>query len=160
MSRFTCVAIDPEIAARFRATGIDDRGNPVKRMIATNDGGFPCRVCLQYAGLGEEVLLGSYNLPKPQGLYWTPSPIFVHAEPCVPYAGADEIPDIVRRNALVSVRAYDGDGMVLYDLGQVSDGTEVDAPLTRALGDARTSFVNIHTARPGCLLCRVEPVAV
>ena len=158
MSRFACVAIDPEIAARFRATGIDDRGNPIKRMIATNDGGFPCRVCLQYARRGEEVLLGSYNLPKPQGLYLTPSPIFVHAEPCTPYAGHDEIPGIVRHNALVSVRAYDADGMVLYDLGQVSDGADVDAPLARALGDVRTSFVNVHTARPGCLLCRVEPV--
>ncbi len=157
MSRFACIAIDPAIAERFRATGLDDRGNPVKRMTATNDSGFPCRVCLHYAKPGEEMLLGSYNLPKPQGLYWTPSPIFVHAEPCTPYEGADEIVDIVRHNALVSVRAYDADGMVLYDLGQVSDGTEVDAPLARALGDVRTSFVNIHTARPGCLLCRVEP---
>ena len=42
------------------------------------------------------------------------------------------------------------------DLGQVCEGTDVDAPLRRALADARTAFVNIHTAKPGCLLCRVE----
>ena len=30
------------------------------------------------------------------------------------------------------------------------------APLTRALDDPRTRFVNIHTARPGCLLAAVE----
>ncbi len=160
MSRFACIAIDPTIAERFRATGIDDRGNPVKRMTATADGGFPCRVCLTYARPGEEMLLGSYNLPKPLGLYWTPSPIFVHAEPCTPYDGADEVVDIVRNNALVSVRAYDAEGMVLYDLGQVSDGIAVDAPLARAMADTRTSYVNIHTARPGCLLCRVEHLSV
>jgi hypothetical protein len=159
MSNFSCVAIDPAVAERFRATGRDDHGNPLKRMTATGNGGFPCRVCLRLARPGEEVLLGSYDLPKPQGIYWTPSPIFVHAEPCTPYDGTGEVAEIVRRNPLVSVRAYDAEGMCLYDLGQVAAGTEVDAPLARALADDRTSFVNIHTARPGCLLCRVEPVS-
>jgi hypothetical protein len=159
MSRFACIAIDPAIAARFRATGLDDRGEPVRRMIAPADGAYPCRVCLRYARGGEEVLLGSYHLPKPQSVYWTPSPIFVHAEACEPYEDRGEIPEIVRQNALVSVRAYDAEGMCLYDLGQVSDGGTVEAPLARAMADGRTSFVNIHTAKPGCLLCRVEPVS-
>ena len=46
--------------------------------------------------------------------------------------------------------------MVLYDLGQVAEGPDADAPLARALADPRTSFVNIHTAKPGCLLTRIE----
>jgi hypothetical protein len=65
------------------------------------------------------------------------------------------IPEIVRHR-LVSVRAYDADDFCLYDLGDVSDGHEVDALLDRCLADPRTDFVNIHTARPGCFLCRVE----
>jgi hypothetical protein len=48
--------------------------------------------------------------------------------------------------------------MCLYDLGHAAPGDEIDAALDRALGDARTAFVNIHTAKPGCLLCRVERV--
>jgi hypothetical protein len=54
------------------------------------------------------------------------------------------------------VRAYDAEDMCLYELGHVSEGDAVDAALARAIDDARTAFVNIHTARPGCLLCRVE----
>lgn len=158
MSGFQCVAIDPAVAERFRRTGLDDRGLPVKRMVATPEGGFPCRVCLRLARPGEEVLLGSYDLPKPQGTYWTPSPVFVHAEPCTPYDGRDELAETVTANGLVSVRAYDRDGMCLYDLGQVSAGADAGPPLARALADPRTDFVNIHTARPGCLLCRVERV--
>ena len=158
MRPFACIAIDPAVAARFRASGHDDRGLAVHRMLAPADGAFPCRVCLRYARAGEAVLLGSYDLPKPLGVYWTPSPIFVHEAPCTPYAGAGEIAEIVRHTALVSVRAYDPQGMCLYDLGQVSDGAAVDAPLARAMADERTEFVNIHTARPGCLLCRVERV--
>ena len=85
----------------------------------------------------------------------TPSPIFIHAHDCTAYTGQDAIADIIR-TSLISVRAYAEDQAVLYDLGQVAEGPHADVPLARALADPRTSFVNIHTAKPGCLLCRVE----
>ncbi len=153
MTQFRCVPIDPAIAARFRATGIDDGGNRLRRMAA--DHPSPCRVCLRDAVAGEAVLLGSYHLPRPHGIYWTPSPVFVHAAPCVPFTAADTVPGIVRTR-LVSVRAYDAEDQCLYDLGHAGDGDGIDAPLARALADPRTAFVNIHTAKPGCLLCLVE----
>ncbi len=115
----------------------------------------PCRVCLRDAVAGEAVLLGSYHLPRPRGIYWTPSPVFMHAAPCVPFTAADTVPGIVRTR-LVSVRAYDAEDQCLYDLGHAGDGDGIDAPLARALADPRTAFVNIHTAKPGCLLCLVE----
>jgi hypothetical protein len=156
MTRFQCIPIDTAIADRFRRTGLDDNGNTLRRVVATPEGGCPCRHCLRYAAAGETVLLGSYNLPRPRGIYWTPSPIFVHAEACPRFDAENEVAPIVRANALVSVRAYDNADQCIYDLGQVCSGEDVDAPLARALGDARTAFVNIHTARPGCLLARVE----
>ncbi|WP_281276995.1 DUF1203 domain-containing protein [Methylobacterium radiodurans] len=64
----------------------------------------------------------------------------------------------MRANPLVSVRAYDADHQCIYDLGQVCSGEDVDDPLQRAFNDSRTMFVNIHTARPGCLLSLVERV--
>jgi hypothetical protein len=156
MTRFRCVPIDAETAKRFRHSFVDDRGNPVRRMIATEPGGFPCRSCLRLAVPGEAMLLGSFNLPRPRGIYWTPSPIFVHEEPCAPFEAVDEVAPIVLVNGLVSVRAYDAADQCIYDLGQVCTGDAAAAPLERALADARTAFVNIHTARPGCLLCTVE----
>ena len=68
---------------------------------------------------------------------------------------ADIVPEIVRHR-LVSVRAYDADDMCIYALGDVCDGTDVERLLDRALADHHTDYVNIHTARPGCFLCRVE----
>lgn len=154
MTRIRCIPIPTETATRWRETGRDDAGNALGRSISTGSGA-PCRHCLRNGAEGEEMLLGSYNLAGPVGIYWTPSPIFLHATPCVHYGGADEIVQIVR-TSLVSVRAYDRGQMCLYDLGAVAQGDEADAPLARAMADARTSFVNIHTAKPGCLLCRVE----
>ena len=71
------------------------------------------------------------------------------------FTAVSEIPEVVR-GTLVSLRSYDSQDMCLYDLGHVSEGTEIDEPLRRALDYPRTAYVNIHTAKPGCFLCRVE----
>lgn len=159
MSTFACIPISTETADRFRQTGIDDYGNPVRRMEVTRDGGFPCRHCLRLGQPGEIMLLGSFNLPRPLGIYWTPSPIFLHEAACERAATQGEVAEIIRSNPLISVRAYDAADQCIYDLGHVGPGETVDEPLSRALADPRTAFVNVHTARPGCLLARVERVA-
>lgn len=152
MPRFRCLPIATAIAERFRRTGVDDRGNAVRTM-QTDKG--PCRHCLHDATPDEPLLLGSYDLPAPRGLYWAPSPIFLHAHACPAFDLADTVAPIIR-GRLVSVRSYDAEGMCLYDLGAVCDGDDVEGPLLRALDDDRAHTVNIHTAKPGCLLCRVE----
>lgn len=159
MTPFRCVPIATETAEHFRTTGRDESGNPLRRMQATPAGGFPCRHCLTLAQPGEWMLLGSYNLIQPKGIYWTPSPIFVHAAQCPRFDTPGEIAPIIAKNGLISVRAYDGKDQCIYDLGVVCAGEDAQAPVTAALADPRTAFVNVHTARPGCLLARIERVA-
>lgn len=156
MTAFHCIAIPTETAERFQTTATDDNGNTVRRIEATDAGSFPCRHCLGFAAPGETMLLGSYNLPRPRGIYWTPSPIFVHAEACPRFSAGNVVAPIIGGGSLVSVRAYDEADQCVYELGQVCPGADVGAPLERALADARTAFINVHTARPGCLLSRVE----
>jgi hypothetical protein len=155
MPRFRCTAMPTEAASRFRATSRDDRGGLLIRR-RVDGPGFPCRHCLEPGQPGEEMLLGSWDLPRPEGTYWTPSPVFLHARDCPRFEAEDEIAPTVLANPLVSVRSYDADQLCLYDLGQVCAGAEVEAPLMRALSDPRTRFVNIHTARPGCWLAGAE----
>ncbi len=159
MTHFRCVPIPTETADRFRQTGMDDNGNALRRVEASDAGGFSCRHCLRFAEPGETLLLGSYNLSRPLGIYWTPSPIFLHADACARFMSENTVAPIIKHGALISVRAYDEADQCLYDLGQVCAGAEVNAPLAYALADPRTAFVNVHTARPGCLLSRVERAA-
>ena len=156
MTLFQCIPIPTETAERFRRTGHDDGGNTLRQVEAAPGSALPCRHCLRCAVPGEVLLLGSYALPRPHGIYGSATPIFLHAALCPRYEAADEVAPIIRANPLVSVRAYDAADQCLYDLGEVCTGELVDAPLGRALADARTTFVNVHTARPGCLLSRVE----
>jgi hypothetical protein len=74
--------MDTAAADRFRETGLDDAGNSLHRKLA--DHPAPCRHCLTDAVQGEPVLLGSYHFGRPKGIYWTPSPVFVHATPSTP----------------------------------------------------------------------------
>jgi Protein of unknown function (DUF1203) len=154
MCAFRCIPIDSGTADVLRSETHDALGNLIRR-VSGNVAGMPCRHCLSEAIGGETVLLASYALPRPKGLYWTPSPIFVHAHSCAGYVQVDHIPPIVS-NRLVSLRSYDVDHQCIYDLGVVIDGHEAETPLRHALDDTRTAFVNIHTAKPGCLLCTVE----
>ena len=155
MPSFRCVAIPTTTAERFRRTGLDDRNQPVHRRVVDGPG-FPCRHCLRLGEPGEVMLLASYDLPHPQGVYWTPSPIFLHERACPRFEARDEIAPIVLANAIVSVRSYDAEELCLYDLGGIASGAEVAPLLDRALADPRTRHINIHTARPGCLLTAVE----
>lgn len=159
MNAFRCVPIATDVANRFRLTGQDDHGNAVRRVIATGGEGFPCRHCLQFGKAGDTMLLGSYNLPKPLGIYWTPSPIFVHEAACARAEAESRLAPILRKESLVSMRVYDAAHQCLYDLGQVWTGTDLAVPMQRALSDPRTAFLNIHTAGPGCLLTLIEPIA-
>ncbi len=155
MPRFRCVPMPTETAERFRRTGRDDRGDALRRRVVDRPGS-PCRHCFRLGEPGEAMLLGGYDLPHPRGVYWTPSPIFLHERDCARFEAENEIAPTVVACDLVSVRSYDAEEMCLYDLGQVCGGEDVAAPLARALGDPRTRFVNIHTARPGCWLAAVE----
>ena len=60
------------------------------------------------------------------------------------------------RSSSVSVRSYDRDDVCIYDLAQAVEGLAVDPARERAVSDPRTKFLYVHTAKPGCLLCRVE----
>ena len=156
MAPYRSVPIDTAVVDRFRHSGLDDGGNALRRVMVSALTGFPCRHCLQLGRPGDTMLLGSYHPSRPRGIYWSPSPVFLHAAGCDRFAAEGELPPVVRASALVSVRAYDDADQCLYDLGEVCPGTVADPPLRRALDDPRTAFVNVHTARPGCLLVRVE----
>ncbi len=155
MTQFRCLPMDTTSAERFRHTGLDDRAGRVHSRIVDGPG-FPCRHCLRLGLPGEAMLLASWDLPLPQGPYWTPSPVFIHAEDCVARIEHDRLPETVTQNAIISLRHYDAAGMCIYDLGLVLPGAEAGPALRERLADPRVAFVNIHTARPGCWLTRVE----
>lgn len=124
-----------------------------KRLVVTEPNSTPCRVSLEDAEVGEEVLLLPYLHLKGPTPYQSMGPIFVRRMVVAAARLVDQIPELQHRR-LSSVRAYDGGGWMV-DCDTVP-GTELDTAIRRMLESDRVAFLHVHNARPGCFAFRVD----
>ncbi|WP_300620581.1 DUF1203 domain-containing protein [Dokdonella sp.] len=126
-----------------------------RRCIATEDFGFPCRVSLEEARAGEELLLLPFQHQPEMSPYRASGPIFVRrgATQCRLPPGV--IPPYVARR-LISWRAYDR----LHDMidADVRDGAALAEELERLFALADVAYVHLHNARRGCFSCLASRV--
>jgi len=123
------------------------------RQTATEKPGFPCRVSLADAELGEELILVNHEHQPGDSPYRATHAVFVRkgVEQARPAPG--EVPEVLARRML-SLRAFDGqDMMVAADL---VDGKELAPALERLLADPAAAYVHIHYAKPGCYAARAD----
>ncbi|WP_313243887.1 DUF1203 domain-containing protein [Stenotrophomonas rhizophila] len=125
----------------------------IVRCVATQDHGFPCRISLVDARVGEELLLLPYTHLACTSPYRASGPVFIrcHAVRCVLPPGV--VPPYVHRRQM-SVRAYDARSFMLS--GQVCEGAEVAAALDQLFDDPHVHQVHLHNAGRGCFSCRAE----
>jgi uncharacterized protein DUF1203 len=113
----------------------------------------PCRITLEDAPVGEEVLLLSYRHLESRSPYAAAGPIFVRRKARRRFDAVGVVPDQQRRR-LLSVRAYDAhDRMVDSD---VVPGAELEPLIERFFADSRVAYLHAHNARAGCYACRIE----
>ncbi len=129
-----------------------DRG--VRRVVADADHGFPCRISLEDARAGDELLLLPFeHLPEPGTPYRATGPIFVRRGVRQARLEPGELPPYVARRVM-SVRAYDAAHLMVA--GEVWDGEAVRVPIERLLADEGVAYLHLHNAGRGCFSCRVE----
>jgi hypothetical protein len=129
------------------------RARHVKRLIADEPDSFPCRVSLEDAAVGEEVLLLPYQHHAGSSPYRSSGPIYVRPNARAAYDAIDRIPTMQLRR-LTSLRAYDAAGFLV--VSDVVPGVELDALVKRFLEMPETAWLHAHNARPGCFAFRVE----
>ena len=126
-----------------------------RRVVADAPTGFPCRISLVDAEVGDELLLLPYEHLDARSPYRASGPVYVRARARRAVLEPGVVPPYVTRR-LMSVRAYDTDDMMVA--GEVCEGVEVHATLERLMGDDAVAYVHLHNARRGCFSCRVERV--
>ncbi|MGH8131116.1 MAG: DUF1203 domain-containing protein [Steroidobacteraceae bacterium] len=115
--------------------------------------GFPCRISLEDAPVGESVLLLPFTHQDSRSAYRASGPIFVRRGRSKAARIVDELPPYLTRRPL-SVRAYDAsDDMIDAD---IVDGREAAPLIERYLALNEASYLHIHFARRGCFACRVD----
>ena len=125
----------------------------VTRLVVDAPHAYPCRITLEDAAPGEEVLLLSYAHQSARTPYASTGPIFIRRTAVATRTLINEVPEQQRRR-LLSVRAYDHrDAMVD---AEVTEGTELETLIHRFLADPQVSYLHVHNARRGCYACRVD----
>jgi len=152
-SGFQLVALPAEpFAPLFALSDAQLHEIGARRMIVDEKPGYPCRVSLADAEVGETVLLlpfTHHDVPSP---YRASGPIFVRRGVATALPAAGEIP-LMLQHRLLSLRAYDADAMLIG--AEVAEGADLEATIRRLFADEKASYLHVHNARPGCYNCRV-----
>ena len=151
---FRLIALPSEqFAALFEQSesGLETKG--ARRMTVDAKPGYPCRVSLADAEVGETVLLMPFTHHDVSSPYRASGPIFVREGVPTATPRAGEIPTMFRHR-LLSIRGYDASAMMLS--AEVVNGSELEESIRHAFENEAVSYLHIHNARPGCYNCRVE----
>lgn len=151
MSRWRISGLDPAPFEPLFALSDDALHRlGARRRVADDVPGFPCRVGLDDAPIGAELLLLPYEHHPAQSPYRASGPIFVRKGATRCELDAGEVPATVTRR-LISLRAYDAEAMMVD--ATVCEGPEVAAALDGFFADRAVDYVHLHFARRGCFSC-------
>jgi hypothetical protein len=123
-------------------------------MVVDAKPGYPCRVSLVDAEVGETVLLIPYTHHDVSSPYRASGPIFVRAGARTATPSVGEIPAMFRPR-LLSLRAFDAEATMVG--AKVVNGADLEANIVGMFSDPRATYMHIHNAGPGCYNCRVTP---
>lgn len=124
-----------------------------KRMNVDSHPGYPCRVSLMDAPVGEPVILTTFRHHDVTSPYHSAGPIFIreNAEEAKPHV--NEIP-VMFHHRLLSVRAYDESAMM--KTARVVEGKALEETIRDFFTKESISYLQIHNAGPGCFNCTVQ----
>jgi hypothetical protein len=123
------------------------------RVIADARPGFPDRITLRDAEIGERLLLLNYTHQPADNPYRASHAIFVLEGAQEAYSRVGEIPQVMRSRC-ISLRAFDArDFMVDADLVQ---GADLETAIARLLADPRVAYLHAHYAQRGCYAARID----
>jgi hypothetical protein len=154
MSSFRLVGLHPDNFEPFFA--MDDgelAALGACRVVADAPTGFPCRVSLVDADVGDELLLLPFEHLAARSPYRASGPVYVRAGARRAVLEPGVVPPYVTRR-LMSVRAYDAHDRMVD--AEVCEGANVHATLERLMADDAVAYVHLHNAKRGCFSCRVE----
>ena len=154
MSPFRLAGLDPapfEPLFLLDDAELDARG--IVRRFADAHRGFPCRVGLEDARVGEELLLLNHEHLSARSPYRASGPVYVRRGARRRVLPPGQVPPYVA-SRLISVRAYDRVHRMVD--AQVCEGRVVAAWLETAFARADIAYAHLHNARHDYYSCLAE----
>ena len=123
------------------------------RRVIADDPSMPCRVSMEHAELGEELLLLNFEHQPANTPYRATHAIYVRKAADRTFEAVDTIPEVLA-SRLLAVRAFDAQHMMID--AEVCEGTQAAEMFERFLANPQTRYLQVHNARRGCYAARVE----
>tara|TARA_B110000908_G_C10005632_1_gene336159 strand:+ start:52 stop:516 length:465 start_codon:yes stop_codon:yes gene_type:complete len=121
------------------------------RVKADSKPGYPCRVSLQDAEIGDELILLNYvHLPE-RSPYKASHAIYVRKAATPATLNANEVPQVLSRRIL-SIRGF-GDDHLMKN-ADVVDGKDLAEELDAFFADPAIAYIHIHNAKQGCFAAK------
>jgi hypothetical protein len=139
----------------FGLTDVELSNHHIVRHTADHTPGFPCRVSMRDAEVGETLLLFNYQHLDVDSPYRSTYAIYVRENAEEARVAVNEVPEVLRRR-LLSLRAFDKEGMLLD--ADIVDGQDVQLLIERMFADRRAEYIHVHNAKAGCFAARVDRV--
>jgi hypothetical protein len=151
----------------FRITGLDAapfqhlygltdaalRELGVRRVVADACPGYPDRIEMRDAEVGEKLLLLNHVCQPTDTPYRASHAIFIREGAVATYDRVGEIPAVMR-NRLLSLRAYDAEGQMLD--ADVVEGRDCEALIHRLFANPEVAYIHAHNAKRGCYAGRID----
>lgn len=125
----------------------------MKRYIVDKKPGFPDRIELVDAEVGQSVLLLNHVCQPAMTPYRACHAIFVREGATQTYDAVGRIPEAMRCR-LLSLRGYTADGMMLE--AEVGEGSVIEPVIAAIFANPAVSYIHVHHARRGCYSGRID----
>lgn len=122
-----------------------------ERHFATASPGYPCRISLEDASVGDELLLLPYLHQPAASPYRASGPIFVRRGARQRTLPVGQVPGYVT-SRLMSVRAYDAAHMMVA--ASVCDGPVAGEAIDELFQRDDVAYIHLHNAKRGCFSCQ------
>lgn len=123
-----------------------------RRVTATSKPGFPCRISLDDAERGEDVILVHHVSHDVETPYRSAYAIYVR-EGVRPAAFVDELPPVFENRPL-AFRGFDAEGMLRGAL--LAMPGEADAKIRELFDRPEIETIHAHNAAYGCFAAKIE----
>ncbi len=147
-------------ASRFEhLVGLSDaqlEAKGVLRQTANCKPGFPCRVTLEDAEVGEPVLLFNYVSHHVNSPYRSSFAIYVRENASTEARFVDELPPVMRGRP-IALRLFDAEGSLRGADLCVEQGLE--RKITAALERPEVAYLHAHNAAHGCFSAEIRRAA-
>ena len=141
-----------QFQALFDLSDTDLKARHIMRKTVTEFPGFPCRVSLKDADVGETVLLLNHTHLPQDTPYQASHAIYVRQGAVQAKLPAGVVPLVLKRR-LLSVRFFNAQHMMIE--ADVVAGAEVAATLKTAFDSPEVAYVHLHNAKQGCFAAAV-----